>query len=263
MPHSGRSVPVNAVLQVVDSIAHHADYERLHRAVVHYHHALQNWKPGTEIFALAHLYMGMEGLTPVALREHLARENVNREALAARWGIDWTDDTQRRQFDPEIRRRLLFNGDDATYHAAKKASDAYEHSFMPIPSVRALSMEVRDQTAQYLRRAILNLAQVDVAVQECLLGEPYSNVIEWSMHRYVFGTIIGTADDLAAPDQQYPILKWTSKVSELDKPDATFEIQFQDHIAPQLAEGLTFRLDRYEVWGPPAESATASIEVEE
>jgi hypothetical protein len=70
-PYMGRYLDIPSAENVLSAIMKHQDHERLHRAMVHYVHAIKHWKPGKDIFSLAHLYMGMEALTPVALRQYL------------------------------------------------------------------------------------------------------------------------------------------------------------------------------------------------
>jgi hypothetical protein len=44
---------------------------RVVRAIVQYTDALQHWKRGSELYALSHLYMGVEAVTPLVIRREI------------------------------------------------------------------------------------------------------------------------------------------------------------------------------------------------
>ncbi|MCH7928853.1 MAG: hypothetical protein IID03_12875, partial [Candidatus Dadabacteria bacterium] len=116
-PYAGRLIDIKSTEKVLSSLMNHKHSERIHRALVHYTLAIKHWKYGQDTFSLAHIYMGIEALTPVALRKYLQDNNLTKDALISKWKID------KKQIDPEVRRRLLFKGDDICYKDSKAASD--------------------------------------------------------------------------------------------------------------------------------------------
>ena len=100
LPFIRPKFPGQLARRVLELLGHHAEQDRIHRAMAQYYGALQHWAPGSEIMALGHLWMGMEAMTPVALRHYLANEKISREEVVERWGIEL------RQLDAEVRRRL-------------------------------------------------------------------------------------------------------------------------------------------------------------
>jgi hypothetical protein len=77
---------------------------------------------------------------------------------------------------------------------------------------------------------------------------------QWSVVSYLKGTLLAQSDSIAASDQEYPIIKWSTKVSKLARlPDGNYDIEISQTITPKLAEGVQFRADRFEMWGPRME----------
>jgi len=252
VPHPGRMVLAKEASDVALAVSRHPDGDRIHRAIAHYADALLRWEPGMEVLALASLWMGMESLTPVARRSELARTGLTKDELVQEWGVEL------RRLDAEVRRRL-FRLDDTTYHTAKDASDAYEHSSAAFATVRANAAGVRDATADYLRAAILDLAYVNPATVAVLLAPPFDRPIWWTREKYAFGRLIGSAVDLAQPDQEYPLLRWTTTLRELPADefgDAGFA--FEESVAALVAESVRFELDRLELWGPQLDDRKAA-----
>lgn len=255
--HEGRQVPINEVAAFMHAVATHSEQERLNRAMAHYHQALQHWSPGNEILALSNLYMAVEALTPVALRHELLALGIDKPDLAKLWDIDWNDSKQRGKFDSIVRLRLIFNADKETYEAAKAARDGYFHSFRSLPEIYTAATASRNMTATYVREAILRLSNAGEDCRGILLSDPYRNPEYWSFARYVFGTISGAGEELAAPDQQYPILVWNIKAVEANDPSHVYNVRFEETVSPKLAEGLTFENGRFEAWGPSRPIATS------
>ncbi len=243
--------PGRLAYRVVELFGRHVEQDRLHRATTHYHVALQHWAPGAEITALGHLWMGMEAMTPVALRKHLADENITRDNLAGLWAIGVKD------IDSEVRRRLLFRGDDATYARAREASDGFEHGYLPFQTIREHAKATKVATARLLRAAILSHLGLDGAEQVQLSEPPYDTPPLLRIDKYMFGKLKGPAENLAAADQVYPILQWSSKPSELvTLPDGTVRLGFTEKMAPRLGPGVTFQPRALEVWGGPGVKPT-------
>jgi hypothetical protein len=77
----------------------------------------------------------------------------------------------------------------------------------------------------------------------------------------VKGAFIGPAEELAAADQQYPMLKWVARIKQcVYRGDGSYEVTPDDTLTITCGEGVTFRTASFEVWGPendPTQAATS------
>lgn len=246
MPRQGRRTNVEATVGLLGALDSHLEAKRLLRAIAQYHLALANWRPGRETLALAHLYMGMEAMTKVVVRHQCKTRRLAEADLAREWGVTGED------LEAEVRRRILFNGDDRCYKMAKSASDGLEHGFMPFPQVHGLAMQVRDATASYLRSAIVDVAGVEEKARRVLLGPPFDTPLgSWRYSKYIRGRLLGTTDELAEEGQEYPRMHWKTMVKAVSrKPSGDYNIEFTEEFKASLGEGVSFQPDSFEVWGP-------------
>jgi hypothetical protein len=221
------------------------ELERWHRAANAYHHALQEWEPGAEIPATSHLWTVAEALTPIVRQRYLQAESLTRDDLLARWEIKLKD------LDPEVRRRLIFQGDDASYRTAREARNALLHGYDPLWEVREGSLEVRDLAASYVRQALIGSVDLDEANREALLATPYDRPIHWAVETFVFGRMLGDAENPARAGDMYPRVDWWLERTELPADaEGDARVHFDVGVAPQLADGMTFVLDRVQLMLP-------------
>jgi hypothetical protein len=189
----GRRIDVGIVAALVSALAGHQERKRLLRATVQYVEALRSWRPGHEISCLAHLYMGVEALTKAVLREHVRRTGRSEDQLLVDWQVERT------RLDSEVRRRLIFQGDEECFTKAREVSDGVEHGFTDFNDMRKPAYEVVVKTAEYLRRAIIELVDLDPSVVERALGPKYDTPRgPLNLVRYIRGTLIGKPEQLAA-----------------------------------------------------------------
>jgi hypothetical protein len=216
---------------------------------------LRHSTPGNETMAVAHFFIGMEALTPIARRREMDRTGLSADDLAASWDLDQT-----RKLDAEVRRRILFRGDDATASKARQASDGLEHSFLDFAKVRELAEEVVAKTARYLREAILDYSDLDETHRATLKSSPFERPLRSYYTRYLWGHIVGEGDVLAEPGQEYPLVTWRSRLKSFARdendPDR-FAAQPEETMTARIAEGLTFRPRRWEIFGAASSGATA------
>jgi hypothetical protein len=239
-----RRLSSDLVIRVLETLLKHEEVERLRRSLGQYYQALQNWEPGYEVLALAHLWMGMEAITPVALRRHMRTVGASRSDLANSWKVD------ERDLEAEVRRRLIMRGNTQTYASAKKASDGFEHGFLGFDEVRAESERARDETADCLRWSICEELQVRPEDVDILTSSPFQKPGHLRVTKYMRGKLVFEGDDLAAPDQAYPFLEWQTNYREVPNPDSDdIKFKMEETITPRLAEGVEFRPQRIEVWG--------------
>lgn len=245
LPVDLHEVPNPALKAVLESLPKHPDTDRIHRAMSYYHTALGQWRPGSELAVLSYLYMGVEALTPPMLRATLRSSTMTRQELLKAWGIE------PKQLDSEVRRRVIFRGDSATYGKAKGASDGLEHGFAPFTQIHADAASVVLPTAQYLRTAILGLLELPFEIAAQLFAPPYDEPFFLYYTKYLRGILISVTDDLAAPDQLYPILQWRSTRKEQPtEPAADPKVVYEDRIHLKAASGVSFKEAAVYVFGP-------------
>ena len=252
MPRPGRNVDPAATVSFISAVASHPQTERLRRAIQQYAMALGHWKMGHETMALAHLYIGMEALTPVAVRRERERLDVGDEGLAQAYGIaERRRGARATKLHSVVRREVLFRGDDEAASKAREASDGFEHGFLDFVKIRGLAQEVRDRTAQYLRAAIFDLADTDAEIRDTLNAPPFDVPLRSFLSRYMWGTLLGEATDMAAPDQAYPLITWGSRLKAFRRePDGLYSVTPEETMTMKFSDALQYRRDRYEVWGP-------------
>jgi hypothetical protein len=254
--HAGRNVNPKATLGLIDAIEAHPEKERINRAITQYSLALRHWRWGHEILATAHLYIGMEALTKAVIRSQLTASGINEEQYACSLGINPDTlgpcDSLSAAIDVIVRKNLLFKGDNECYKDAKAASDGFEHGFMPFDKIRNKARAVRDKTATYLRKAILDLIKIEEVHREILLNTPYKVPLgNWPVVKYMRGQLLGDSDNLAAKGNEYPILSWKSTIKSAKLlSSGEYDFKFEDKLTPKLGEGISFKRKRFEVWKP-------------
>lgn len=256
IPHKARKVDKDAVLSVMNGIKDNQEKARIMRAITQYLFALRYWRWGIESLATAHLYMGIETLTKSVARGYQSEMGMNDPEFAEYLGLDI--DT----IDPcanlitlieaAVRRNVIFQGDNESHKKAKAASDGFEHGFMHFGEILNLAKDVRDQTAQYLRKSILDLILTDTEIKDKLLAPPFDQPLgHWPIVKYARGLLKGDTEKLAKNSEHYPHLAWKSRVSSVDVDgEGNLTINFNESIDPQLGDEIEFELTRFEVWTP-------------
>jgi hypothetical protein len=238
--------PVDAALlsALFEAFARHAERVRIHRAAAHYQQALRFWSPGDETRAVGQLWMGFEALTPVAKRSEMDRTGTKTSTeLAAALNVEL------KALDPTLRKELLFLGDESAYSITKRASDGFEHGFIPLDELRELARGTRDRTATHLRAAIIRLSKVTSVAASQMLAEPYSNPIIGSpLTKYLRGKLKGTGE-LAAEGQRYPAMTWRAKIERMGRRTGEgYNLQWKENITPKLGPKITLTDVKIELW---------------
>jgi hypothetical protein len=244
VPRPGRWVDVPSTMALFEAVAGHHRSDRLQRAIAQYALALGHWQFGHETLAVAHLYMAAEALTPIALGAELDRVHASRETLAADWGIEL------KRLDAEVRRRLIFHGDDEAFEAARKASDGFEHSFLDFELARDLSRQVRDSASVHIRSSVIELAGLTDPARAALLAPPRDTPIRSFLTRYVWGEIIGDVEPISLPGEEYPALRWESRLKGFERDGRILRVEPEESMGVRIAKGLTLRITSVEAFGP-------------
>jgi hypothetical protein len=258
-PRHGRSMPLPETLEVLEALAESDERPRLARACAFYREALGHLKPGREVLQVVFLWMAVEALTKVALHRACAAEGCTEDELLVRWGLAPAGAeadivrVAKRGLDGEARRRLIFHGDADCQRVAAQASNGFEHGFEEFSRVRELALEAKERkVAEHVRQALFELLQLPGSTACTLIGGRYEKPrANWLINRYLRGTFVGQADSLAAPDQEYPIIRWEGRLSRFRRNEnGTHTISFNDDATVVCGEGVEFRPKSHEVWGP-------------
>lgn len=246
LPRSSRLLKIEPSLAFMRAISEHPRVDRLMRAASQYELALRNWLPGQQVLALAHLYMAIEALTVVA-REREVERAGSRQALLDEWGI-----ADLKDFDPAVRKRILFQGDSDAYTEAKSASDAFEHGFGSMLDVRRQATDHRIATAGYVREAILKLSGLDDASRVLLMAADLKfPKPSTRLAKYIRATLHGPGAELFTGPNGYPMFQLESSLDSLvNNPDGSFTYSPRESLTPKISPKMRFEDIRFEVWGP-------------
>lgn len=245
--HLGRNINIAATVELLNAIKNNTNQERLIRAANQYHLALNTWKLGKESMSLAHLWMALEALTKVVVRNECAKHGCKTEAdLANTLGVEL------KKLDATIRKNLILNGDEECYKKAKEASDGLEHGFLGYDKIRDNAKDVRHQMAQYIRKTIIELAGAPKEVVEILLSAPFNEPMgHLPIAKYLRGHLLGKSENLSMEGNAYPFIKWSHTIKSClpnDNGKLTYEIT--ENMTPELSEGTLFRPKSLEAWKP-------------
>jgi hypothetical protein len=243
IPHAGRHIHMSSAIALLTAMHASPRRERLTRATNQYALALSNWRLGLETLTVAHLWMALEALTPVAIdREALRRGLSSKAELAASMAMTPRD------LDTVARRDWLLAGDADCYKEAKAASDGFEHGYGSFPDMRQAATKHRRRIASLVREAIFDLAGLNAEAAAILRAPPFDQPMgHWPLATYLWGKLVGTATDLARPDSAYPFVRLKPKLVAA-APGGPSNLQFQ--FTPELGTGITFLPDHVEVWQP-------------
>lgn len=246
----GRTINIDATVGLLTALDDHPHQARLLRAINQYSIALSNWKPGREIIAVAHLYMGIDTLTKVALRNYCDEKRKSETDLIKEWDID------KQEIDSKVRERILFQADTECHKKAKKASDGFEHGYLSFSEIYTISTEIRDLTAYYLRSSIIDLIKPKNSARSILLSTPFNNPLQsWEITKQIKGRLISKSDKLAKEGQEYPFIKWKSEIKSITCDESgEYNIEMQETFTNVFADGVSFQPHAVEVYGPKKDS---------
>ena len=110
-PRIARWIDVDSFFAFGQAAYASPEVRRLFRALAQYQVALRYWNTGSQLLALAHLYITCEVLTKAVLRVHQTRLGVTEEEQAQLLGVDITDKKWRMMAEIFARREYIFKGD--------------------------------------------------------------------------------------------------------------------------------------------------------
>jgi hypothetical protein len=233
-PLSERLLDPGLIVSIIEHFLQHPEGERIHRAAVQYQEALRAWLPQRELRAVMHLFMAAEALTKAMLRQRCADKGISDIELAANWEVE------KPQLDGEVRRRLMFHEDTASYKTTKQVSDGLEHGFLGFQQLQSLAAKCRDDAGKHIRQAVLEFLDVPVDVRDRLLGTPYAKpTTRQTLARSISGFFIGPGS-LAAEDKPHPYLEWKLAVAAFSKVENKYIMQLQDNVKLVCSPTVSF-----------------------
>lgn len=254
LPGPAHRVPIDATVATLSAVAHSRDSktaDRLMRAAGQYGIALRYWKRHYELLCVEHLFIAAETLKVIALRQALDSSGLTLDEMASIWGIRPSETRTMSLMEAEARKRIVFHGDDATQAAATKISDGFEHGYRGLGELHEPALKIRDATGDHVRRAFLELAGVPDGARQELIADRYKTPVDMTDYvRYMRGALVGPGDELAAADQEYPFLEWTSAPTLEDLGDGRFRISGSETCTVRTAAPISFKAHHFEMWGP-------------
>jgi hypothetical protein len=156
---------VGTLLEAADrypSAGYHA------RAIGLYREALKYWTPESTLLAGEYLWMATEALSRGIVEADAAGQNITPSNLAK----------LRRVASPSIlyrqaREQIIFDEDQEALDALSKASEGFEHGYMPIPDVRALAGPILERAVRNVRHALISVLDMPEADTTALLSPDF------------------------------------------------------------------------------------------
>jgi len=255
LPRITRQIDIDLFLKLMGAFSESAYRERLYRSAAQYQTAIRHLLPGQEVLVVAHLWMAVEALTKVVGEQEIVKFG-SRDDLLSAWGIELKD------FDAEVRRRIIFQGDTTTYAEARQASNGFEHGFLNMHEIAKVATTRAVQGLAYMREAILRAAGLDDDVVASLVSQRFSHPLpSVRLARYIRATLLGPAQGLAHPEEDYPRFWVATKVESIvHRDDGKLDIKPTETLSWRFGDGTEARDVRYESWGPATATSQDALE---
>ncbi len=236
VPQPGRVLPFAPLTEVIELYLGHDEGARIHRAWVQYQEALAAWRPGEELRAAMHLWMAVEALTKAFLRRECGQQSVTEDELCKRWDIP------KNRLDGEVRLRLIFNNNSDCYRTAVSVSDGLEHMFQDFPRLQAGALSIRDDTAKYVRRAILDLLPAPQHLLDLLLAPPYDMPLQLTAGVVsMTGVLTGDGERLAAEGMEHPHLAGDYVIRDIEADGDRYELTLETNFRLSAGGDVEFK----------------------
>jgi hypothetical protein len=160
-PPQSRTVPTNLVGALLEAADRYPSAGYHGRAVGLYREALKYWTPESTLLAAEYLWMATEALSRGIVEAEAAERNMTPGNLAKLRKVAGPPTLYRL-----ARERVVFSEDAEALDALGKASEGFEHGYMPIADIRALAEPILERAACRVRHAlisVLDMPEVDAA----------------------------------------------------------------------------------------------------
>jgi hypothetical protein len=126
---------------------------------------------------------------------------------------------------------------------------------LPFPEVYSLAVLARNQTAEYLRLAILELSNLGVTFINELRSSPYDKPLEaWNPEKHLRGHLVGSTDQLAQAGYEHPWVEHKSSIESITFDESKdYVVKSNEQFTVHVGEGVIFQPKTFEVWGPKKE----------
>ena len=251
-PRIARWIDVDSFFAFGQAAYASPEVRRLFRALAQYQVALRYWNTGSQLLALAHLYITCEVLTKAVLRVHQTRLGVTEEEQAQLLGVDITDKKWRMMAEIFARREYIFKGDKTIYDAARKASDAFEHGSADLGNVRQTADSVTRELFALVRSAMLSLVpSLNQTVADTIMSKHPVDISP--LYKQVTGYIVSEEPsdplNLGIEGELFPTLRWQSGIRASRLEDDNLIIEPEETFTVQFAPGHLFEVRDLAIYG--------------
>lgn len=266
IPSGGRVVPADRLRPCFDAILALGPTPRLQRTLFQYDLALRNWQLGTEYQSLDHLWIAAENIAGLLLDRRISSNDRKEFARALGITVD-----RKRPGDPNPRWKqaltswallqLAFEGDRGAYDAAREATNGYEHGYVDLNDVQRQAVEATPVVFSHVRRSIADVLSLTGEYRDWLLGRAPVDVA--SARKIIRGKLLGEVADptrLSAPGEEYPILRWRTRLSSFARNGDDFNASFIERMTVSVAEGIGFQGQAIEARGRPGSGPQVSVQ---
>jgi hypothetical protein len=163
-PPQARTVPADRIRALLEAADRYPSEGYHGRAVGLYREALKYWTPESTLLAAEYLWMATEALSRGIVEAEAAQRNMTPGNLAQLRKVDGSRTLYRL-----AREEVVFSEDAEALDALGKASEGFEHGYMPIPDVRALAEPILDRAARKVRHALISVLDMPAADATALL----------------------------------------------------------------------------------------------
>lgn len=251
LPNEFHEICIDTTKYLIEKISNHPEKERINRAIAQYNIALQHWHFEEETFATEYLYIGIENLTKAVVRKQ--QGDQSEIDFACQLGINPEKLGQCSRLssviESTVRRDIIFKKDIDCYKEARKASDGFEHGFLPFGEIREKAAKVRNKTAEYLRGAILDLLDISKEYKEKLTSgskaEPLGNR---PIAKYIKGELRGSSTKLAGEGSLYPFVNYKEFLTSTRITDKGLETNIEYEFRPIISKEIEFAYYGVEFW---------------
>jgi len=212
---TSRFVDVPRTAALIGAVETSKEKHRLIRAISQYSEALKSWRPGAELLAVSHLFMGVESLKKAAWRHLVSAQGISARQLGAQWGFDENGRMNLDTFlDAEARVRLIFSANQECHQLAKYVSDHFEHGFSNAGELHTKARNCVIPTARHLREAIFSLLSLEMDTLHVFTSDYAEPRGPARLEQYFFAELMGGGEKLAAEGSEYPICLWRSSFDD-------------------------------------------------
>jgi hypothetical protein len=266
IPRGGRVVPTDRLQPCFDATLALGPVPRLQRTLFQYDLALRNWQIGTEYQSLDHLWIAAENIVELLLVQRIGNNDPKEFARALGIAVDRErPGAPRPPWKQELKswglRELVFEGDRSAYDAARTATNGYEHGFLDLDEVQQQAIQATQAVFSHVRRSIADFLSLSGEYRDWLLGRTPVDVA--STRKVMRGLLLGEVTDptrLAAPGQEYPILKWRTRLSRFVREGDEFSASFNERMTITVAEGVLFQGRAIEARGRAVPGTEVKVE---